>query len=104
DAVHFRLKSDEHVANLALGEGLRCRATARIENRNVSENLTHKLRCLCLVAIKFAKPRAISGKIGIAAIAGGFRVREDDLNAIFREVIPIPDVLRIALTHEESGR
>src|SRR5690606_41147104 len=40
-----------------------------------------------------------------ACAAGGFRGRGDDLDAIFDQVVPVLDVLRVALAHQEhDGR
>src|SRR5262245_64213118 len=42
------------------------------------------------------------GEVVPAGAARSFRVRRDDLDAVFDEVIPILDVLRISLSYQED--
>ncbi|MNN12166.1 hypothetical protein D3C81_1251490 [compost metagenome] len=46
---------------------------------------------------------APGGEVGVAAIAGGLRVRHHDLYAILEQVRPVLQSLRVALAHNEYG-
>jgi hypothetical protein len=101
-ALHLRLEGDEHVADSALDEARCRRPPAGVEHRDIGEQLAHEFLRLLLVALVGFKRVGVSREIGIAPVAGGFRIGEDDLHILSDEIVPILDGLRIARTHEKG--
>ncbi|MOA11348.1 hypothetical protein D3C78_1312830 [compost metagenome] len=66
------------------------------------EQLADEVFGLVLVAAVFQHV-APGRQVGVATVAGGFRVRDDDLNAVLEQVRPVFQGFRVALAHDEHG-
>ena len=102
NVIHFRFKADQHVAQPAFGEGGGSTPTAGIKHFDVFQKLGHKLFGFrFIVTVRFVRctPR---GQIGITRVTGGFRIREDQLDVRTHQVVPVVDVFRVALAHQEA--
>ena len=77
-------------------------AAAGVEHRHVGEQLLHEGIRLGGIALVLLQRKGIGGEIGIARVARGLGVGEDDLDVIAHEVGPILDVLGVARAHQEG--
>ena len=102
DVVHFRLEADQHIAQAALGKSGGRATTASIEHFNVFQELGHKLFGFGFVATVSFIRCAPCRQIGITRVTRRFRVRENQLHVGAHQVVPVVDILRVALTHQEA--
>ena len=100
--MHFRFEGDEHIADFALYKAGGGAASAGIEDFDVAEDVFQEV-VLFGFAFECVLRVAKRPEIGVAAITAGFRVGEDDFHAVFDEVIPVFDLFRVALAHEEGS-
>ena len=68
----------------------------------LAKSLGQVVSDLRLVAVELVVRPGAGGEIGVAAVARGLRVREDDLDALGGEVAPVLDVLRVAGADHEG--
>ena len=102
DAVHFGFEGNQHVADFALDEAGGRAASAGIEDGDVREEVFEE-SVLFGFGFEGVLRVAECAKVGVAPVAAGFRVGEDDADAFFSQIAPVFDVLRVALAHEEGG-
>src|SRR5438105_2240793 len=94
----------EHDVATAGEEGLERLARALVLRDDVVEELV-QVRDRLLVAFALAAHRAVGGHDVPARAAGCERVRRHDLDARLDEVLPVADVLRVAVPeHEDDDR
>ncbi len=101
DVIHFRFKANQHVTQAALDKRGGRAATAGVEHLNVFQELGHKLLGFGFIAAVGFIRRAPGRQIGIARVAGGFRVRENQLHVRAHQVIPVVNVFRVPFTDQE---
>ena len=102
--VHFRLETDQHIAQAALGEGSGRPASAGVEDFDVLQELGHKLFGFGFIATVGFIRRAPGRQVGVPRVARGFRVREDQLNVRADQVVPVMNVFLVAFAHQEAHR
>ena len=102
DVVHFRFKANQHIAQATLGKSGGCATTAGIEHFNVFQELGHKLFGFGFIATVSFIRCAPCRQIGITRVTRRFRVRENQLHVGAHQVVPIVDILRVTLTHQEA--
>ena len=99
------LPGDEHVADAALHEGRRRAAGARVEDRHVLEDALDEVACVLASSppngLEAVGPRR---QVVPAGAARRLRVRRDHRHAGPRQVVPVLDLLRVALADQEHDR
>ncbi|MNE45086.1 hypothetical protein D3C80_1393530 [compost metagenome] len=101
DIVHFGFKADQHVAQATFDKGRRCTTATGIKHHHVFQQTGHELTGLGLIVAISLAGSAPGGQIGVAAITGGFRVREYQLHVITHQIAPGVDAFRVVLAHQE---
>jgi hypothetical protein len=92
---------NKHVTDLALHEGRHRVAAARGKERRILEQSAYEVLRFLLIAARLPERIAPGGEVGIAAIAGVFRVRQNDLDSRLDEVRPVVQRLGVTLAHDE---
>ena len=103
DVVGFVFKGDQHIADVALGEGGGGGTAAVFIHGHVSQKLAGEIVGACFIAIIGFERVAVGAEKGIAAVAGGFRVGNHDFQVFFGEICPVAHLLGVAFAHEKHG-
>ena len=102
DALDLGLEGQQHVALTVLGEGHRGTPAARGEVLDVAQEAAHE-RLGGRLVIRELLLRVVPGaQVRIACVARGLGVREHQLHARPCQVVPVADVLGVALAHHEG--
>ena len=102
DVVGLIFKGNQNITDMALAEGRRCRAAAVFKHRRVFQQCGHKIFGFAFIAVIHFQTITVRTQKGVAAVAGGFRVGQNDLHAVFGQIAPVLDVFRIAFAHQEN--
>ena len=103
DVVGFVLKGNQHVADVALAEGGGGRAASVFKDGGVFQKGGGKFFSLVFITVVCFQSVAVCAEEGVAAVAGGFRVGDDDLHTVFGQIGPVFNLFGIAFAHEEYG-
>ena len=87
---------------MALAESRRCCAAAVFKYRRVFQQCGHKIFGFALISVIDFQTITVRTQKGVAAVAGGFRVRQNDLHAVFGQIAPVLNVFRITFAHQEN--
>ena len=98
----FVFPSEQNIALAVFDECRRRAASARSEYEHVLVELLHEFLDLGFVAVVLLFGPCPSGEIVPACASGSFRVRRDDSDAVFDEVAPVLEILRVTLANEED--
>ena len=96
------LPGEQRIADAAIDERDGGAASPGIQHRNVLVELAHEVASLHLVAARLPQRPGPGGKVIPARSARALRVRRDDLYARANQIVPIADVLRIALADQKD--
>ena len=98
---HFAFKSNQRVADVALGKSRGCGAATTIQHRHIGKNFAGQ-RLRFAVGFAVFQHGAPNGGPGVAAIARDFGVGNDGLHIGARQIAPVPNLLGIALAHQDD--
>ena len=102
DVVGFVFKSDEYVADVSLCEGGGGGSSPVFKNGGVFENGCNEFLGFLFVVVGRFQAVAVRAEEGIASVACGFGVGDDDLNTVFGKVVPVVDLFRIVFSDKEN--
>ena len=96
DMIRLVFKSNQNIADIALTERRRCRPAAAFKYRRVFQQSSDKFLGFAFISAKRLQTVAVCAQKGVAAVAGGFRVGDDDLHAVFGQIGPVFNLFGIA--------
>src|SRR5690606_9240171 len=92
---------NEDITQSTLHEGIGRATGTRVKYRPVGEQLAHELVGLLLITAVLLHGITPGGQVVPAGTAGGFRVGGDDFHVVTDQIIPVLDVLRVAVAHQQ---
>ena len=88
---------------MALAESRRCRAAAVFKYRRVFQQCGHKIFGFAFITVIHFQTITVRTQKGVAAVAGGFRIGQNDLHAVFGQIAPVLNMFRITFAHQENN-
>ena len=103
DVVGLIFKGNQDIADMALAEGRRCRAATVFKYRRVFQQCGHKIFGFAFIAVIHFQTITVRAQKGVAAVAGGFRIGQNDLHAVFGQIAPVLNMFRITFAYQENN-
>jgi len=95
--------SQQDITNTALYEGIGRSPGTGIQHRHIAVDFADEVPCRFITAVFVLRER-IGSQVVPACAAGGFWVGGNYLYTVAYQVIPIEDLLRVALAHQQHNR